>query len=306
MIDNNIIVFNFKKSYSISYNNDYFCCVGGSVNLYDIYTGAHRVSFTDIKQPCYSQFTMDNKLFVKAQGGYYVYDLYTFKLERRIPRPRGVKWGSDKFCLTPDNKYIIDFAEVFPESQLMVINIISGDYTLNDLHGARVAELFYNKSESRYYIASIIGDESNDCVFSEYYCFDYPFDKLQIKKLPFCLDDYAVIDYHNGKFAVVKYNGEIIIYDSVSKTKENFGYDKDMVLHSVKWSESGRYLALTESGSIVIIDITTKSIAKTYEVDYGCFADFYDNDTKLLIGTWEKGYCVDISSLIEQKDRLQI
>ena len=299
MIENKDIIYKFRKSYSISYNKDYFCCVGGSVNLYDINTGEHKVRFNDFKQPCYSQFTSDNRLFVKAQGGYYVYDLCFNKLEKRIPRPRGVKWGSYKFCLTPDNKYIIDFAEVFPNNKLLIIEIETGNYSIHDLYGARASEILYSKSEAKYYIAAVTGDDSYKRFFSAYYCFDYPFDKPEIKELPFCLGYYAVIDYQYGKFAIAKYNGEIIIYDIYKNAEENIRYDNDGVLYSIKWSKNGRYLAIAESTSILIIDMATKSTVKTYDVDYGCFADFYDNDTKLLIGTWEKGYCIDISSLAQ-------
>ena len=241
-----------------------------------------------MKQACFSLFSSDNRLFVKAAGGYFIYNLNTLNLEKRIHCPRGVRWGSYQFTLTPDNKYIIDFAEV-SLNELIIIDVETGKSNLYEIGGGVTSSLFYDEYESNYLISTIIKKDNiitgPDSLCSNYYSFDFRSGKPEIKKIPFSLGYYYSIDYKNKTFALA---GE----------KECIKYIKDGVIHGIRISQNGKYIALAQSEIIQIIDIAAKKVVKTFDVDYGCFADFYDNDTKLLIGTWEKGYCVDISSII--------
>ncbi len=302
MIDKQDIIFEFKKSYSISYNKDFFCCVGGSVNLYDVKTGAHKFRITGLKQACFSLFSSDNRLFVKAAGGYFIYNLNTLYLEKRIHCPRGVRWGSYQFTLTPDNKYIIDFAEVSLNEKLIIIDVETGKSNLYEFGEGVTSSLFYDEYESNYLISTIIKKDNiitgPDSLCSNYYSFDFRSDNPEIKKMPFSLGYYYSIDYKNKTFALAGDKSDITIFDTESNKKECIKYIKDSVIHGIRISQNGKYIALAQSENIQIIDVAAKKVVKTFDVDYGCFADFYDNDTKLIIGMWEKGYCVDISSII--------
>ena len=242
-------------------------------------------------------------MFVKAIGGYFIYNLCTFDLEKRIPRPSGVKRSSYQFTLTPDNNYIIDFAEAFPNEKLLIIDVETGKSHLYDFGSARVSSLFYDNCKSKYYIATRTGDSLYKHFYSLYYSFDSIFDinTFEIQKLPFSYDDYSQITFNHGIFAYAKYNGEIEIFDVDSKIEDILQYVNNGVLYDMKLSQNGRYIAIAQSRMIQIIDITAKQVVKSFDVDSGCFVDFYDNDAKLLIGTWEKGYCVDISSVIKDQ-----
>ncbi len=73
VIDKKEILFTFKKSYHIAHNEKYFCCCGGSANLYDKKTGEHVSRFSDMVQPSVAKFTTDSRLIVKTtQGDYYI------------------------------------------------------------------------------------------------------------------------------------------------------------------------------------------------------------------------------------------
>ncbi|MBO4790880.1 MAG: hypothetical protein J5592_01230 [Clostridia bacterium] len=287
----------FEKSYSISWNNKYFCCVGGErVNLYDTVSIANILRLNGFKQACYSQFTSDNKLIIKAKGGYYIYNMDTGLLVKRIQCPRVIKCGSSEFTLTHNNKFIIDFAEMFPNDKLLVIDVKSEKTALYAFGAGRVPSLFYDDIDSKYYIVARSGDDSSKQLYSLYYSFDSDFelDTITIQQLPYVQGDYSQISYNHGKFAYATYDGDIIIFDTVNNKKDVIKYGKDGVLYHMKLSQNGKLIALAESRRILVLDVTKKRILETFDVNYGCYVDFYDNDTKLLIGTWEKGFCVSI------------
>jgi uncharacterized protein with WD repeat len=300
MIDNKDIVFKFKKSYTISHNKDYFCCVGGSVNLYDVKNGELKVNFNDMKQPNFSDFTCDNRLIIKtAKGYYYIYDITSKTLINKLRPPKGVLGSTTNFAITPDNKFIIDFAYIFPICQLMIMEIETGEYMLYNLNGAKNCRVLFNESESKYYIVMTKSENVDDPAtqYTDFYCFIYPFQELELQKMPvYSKMCFSQIDCNGGKFAIVGYTNVISIYDINAGAEEQLSYDKDGVLYHLKWSKNGRYIILAESRTIHIINVETKIRIKSYDVDYGCFAEFYDSDTKLLIGTWKEGYCININS----------
>ena len=105
MINKSEVLFTFAKSYHISHNQDYFCCVGSKVNLYNI-SGELIFEFKDIKSPNCSQFTSDQSLIVKtSEGRYYIFDLVSLKLIKQIPPPKNVLGSTTIFQITSDNKY---------------------------------------------------------------------------------------------------------------------------------------------------------------------------------------------------------
>ena len=91
MSDKNKVLYAFEKSYHISYSHDFFCCVGSSVNLYDINSGELICKFKDVKHPCCSRFTSNQTLIVKSSvGSYYIYNLVSLSLIKIIPPPQNV------------------------------------------------------------------------------------------------------------------------------------------------------------------------------------------------------------------------
>ena len=135
----------------------------------------------------------------------------------------------------------------------------------------------------------------NERFAASFYSVKYPFVKPEINKLSFCLGKYSQIDYHGNKFASAGFDGIITVYDVSKYETQLIEYEKKGVLYCIRWSNSGRFLAVAETNAIQIIDTVSCKTIRSIDIKYGCYAAFYDNDTKLLIGTWEKGYCIDIS-----------
>ena len=137
-------------------------------------------------------------------------------------------------------------------------------------------------------------------MYTTSYSLPYPFNEVapQLLEVP----DFGCIsylDYCDGKFAFERrVEGEIVIYDIEKNATEQFIFKQRGYTCCLKWSKSGKYIALSQSEQIQIFNAEEKRCIKCYDVEYGCFADFYDNDTKLLIGTWKKGYLVDLEGII--------
>ena len=212
---------------------------------------------------------------------------------------KGDQGSTTSFAITPDNKFIIDFAYTFPFSQLMIMEIETGEYKLYDLDGATTCKLMYDEIISRYYIITNKRIENPETYYVDLYSFEYPYHELELQKTPIPnRKNISNIDYNMGKFAIKGHKNVISIYDMQTGGEEQINCEEYWVIHDLKWSKNGQYIALVESHVVHIFDVSTKIRIKSYDVDYGCFAEFYDSDTKLLIGTWEKGYCIDINSIL--------
>ncbi len=298
MIDKTDIIYTFKTSYHISYNQDYFCCAGSNVDLYDSKDGKLVSTFKDIKHSCYSKFTSDQRLIVKTTTGrYYFYDLESMTLDKIIPPPKNTRGTSNNFQITSDNKYIIDFSYVFPTYSLMIIEIETGTYTFFDLGYARGGDVFQTETESKYYVTAICTKtiDAPEPSVHDFYELSYISGEFELQKLfTQKYNKVSKIDYVSGKFAISNYSGNIRIFGIQKHRQKHLEYTKEGVLYDLKLSKNGQFLALAESRSIHVYDISKKKCIKAYEVDYGCFVDFIDNDTKLLIGTWKKGYCISL------------
>ena len=296
MIDKNKIVYTFKKSFHISYNQDYFCCVGSEVNLYNINNGELVATFKDIKHPSFSKFTSNQNLVVKSTtGSYHIYDLLSMELIKIIPPPKKVLGSTTDFQLTSDNKYIIDFSYVFPTNELMVIEIETGECTFFNLGYSRRGYIFSTEIDSKYYVVSVCAEtiHAPDVSIREFYELIYTSDKFELKKI--YLDSYSklsTVDYCFNKFVVADYSNKIKIFNIHKNFHDEIEYSKAGVLYDLKISKNGQFLALVESRNIYVYDLNKKECIRNYEVEYGCFVDFFDNDTKLLIGTWKKWYCI--------------
>lgn len=298
MIDKTNVLYKFEKSYHISYNQDYFSCVGSKVNLYRFHNGEFVTKFKDIQYPHDSKFTSDQRLVVKAPTGrYHVYNLLSMELMKKIPPPKKVRESITYFLITSDNKYIIDFSYVFPTHELMTMEVETGKYTLFPLGYARHALVFPTEVESKYYVVTLCAEtiHAPDVSIRDFYELTYTSGQFKLQKL--FSDDLSKIseaDYRANKFAFADYSNKIKLFDVQKNVQDELEYSENGVLYDLKLSKNGRLLALAESHNIFVYDLNSKECIRNYPVEYGCFVDFLDDDTKLLIGTWEKGYCVSL------------
>ena len=296
MIEKKDIIFKFGKSYTISSNEEYFCCVGGSVNLYNKADGLLKGTIRGLSHPNYSEFLKNERLIIKnTTGHYFIYDLSTLEQIKKFKAIKPSQPQDTKFIVMPDNKYLIDFAYFFPERKLFILDIDSGDCFFPDLGQEKGCSAFYNIEESQIYISTNSYTEVPETFHTTFYSLQYPFGeaKLQLLDIP----DFGYInhlDYCDGKFAFERM-GKIVIYDIKKNQTEQIDFKQDGYLCHLRWSNNGKYIVLAQSEAIKVFDIERKCCIKTYCVKYGYFADFYDNDTKLLIGTWQNGYLINFN-----------
>ena len=295
------ILHQFGISYDISHNEKYISCVGRSVNLYDVHTGVRKASFRDMRHPNYSAFTGDNRLVVKFATGYYaIYDLASMELIQKIKPPKGVHGADSNFMITPDDRYIISFVEIFPYSQLALIEIETGIYQVFDLNGAATCMIFSGKSFGEYYVAGYWrSKDGGTCPrgSTRVLSFCYPFEKLELHQV-LQTDSCASVSKFSfvpKRFAFAGDSDTVYICDGDLDGAIRMRYDRDGVLYHLELSENGEYLALATSFKVYIYHVATQKCVKTFDVDDACYASFYDNDTKLFIGTWNEGYLIDLA-----------
>lgn len=300
MMEKKRIRYRFHVSYHISHNENYICCVGRSVNLYDIHTGERKACFRDMRHPNYSAFTGDNRLVVKFATGYYaIYDLASMELIQKIEPPKGVHGADSNFMITPDDKYIISFVEIFPYSQLALIEMETGIYHVFDLNRAATCMILSGKSSGEYYVAGYWrakdgGTDSRGSTRVLSFC--YPFEKLelhQVSETDLCAS-VSKLSFVSERFAFAGVSDIVYICDGDLDGAIRMRYDRDGVLYHLELSGSGAYLVLATSFKVYVYHVATQKCVKTFDVDDACYASFYDNDTKLFIGTWHAGYLIDL------------
>lgn len=297
MIDKTKILYTFGKSYDISYNQNYFCCVGINVNIYNLSNGELKTKIDNIRHPICSRFTFAKNLIVKtALGDYYIYDLDAMKLIKKITVPHKFD-STTEFIITSDSRYIIDFYYNFPHLSLMFIEIDTGKYNIIEIGDSRKCHVFSTEFENTYYVVSscVKSKDSPQTKFQELYELTYNCRGFELKKMNTCnLGKISTVDYNSKKFVFADYGNKIMILDIQGEITDKFEYSKTGIIYDLKLSNNGRYIAIAESQNVYVYDLNSKQCIYNYEVDYGCFVDFFDNDTKLLIGMWNKGYCVSL------------
>ncbi len=288
-------IFTFDKCYHISHNQDYFCCVGTKVNLYDFKTGELVCKFKDIKQPNYSKFTSDGRLIVKTTSGkYYLYDIGRMVLVKTLSSPLNVKSSTTEFQVTSDNKYIIDFSYVFPTCKLLIVEIETGIQSFFDLGYARNGLVFSTEFGSKYYVIVNCAEtiDASDVSVVDLYELSYRSGEFLLQKMFENKNSkFSVADYHSNAFVVADYSNKIRLFDIQKNFLNDLEYPKEGVLYDLKFSSNGQLVALIESGNVYVYDILNKECIFSHQIEYGCFVDFLD-DSKLLVGTWEKGFCL--------------
>lgn len=298
------IVFKLKKSYHISHNAKYICCLGKNVNIYDATSGEATGSIKSIKYLSFSRFLSEEKLIVKTgEGIYYICDLENKEIVKKIHSPRNAHPTTSEFAITPDKKYIVDFVEVSGKAKLMFVQIETGEKVLYDFADARRCRLFYDDSKKMFYIAAFKVTDFKEG-FWDFYTMEcspptFTLEKIEIGKIgePYDinLNTGDVVSLKNIiKSSILYSTCEIIIYNMYTKKKESFVCENCGVTHELKFSSDGKYLVLVQSERVSVFDVSKKELIKSFELDYACFADFTD-DGKLFVGTWEKGYLLNVS-----------
>ena len=299
MNDRNVL-FTFDKSYHIAYDQEYFCCSGSSAVLYNRENGDLVAKLNGVKQPSCSVFTSDRRLVIKTTKGFYhVIDLDSKQQIKKIPPPKGVLGSVTEFRLTSDNRYIIDFACIFPSFKLMAVEIDTGNYTFFDIGFARTGCILSTEDENRYFVVTDCADteDAEDVCRRDFFELLYSNGSYTLKKAFTGECGYLThVDYGGGRFVSVTKDKIIETFDGEGSLLGDLEFSSAGVLYDMKISQSGRFVAIVHSDDVCVYDLDSKCCVDRFDVDYGCFADFID-DTKLLIGTWKKGYCVSLAGI---------
>ena len=152
-----------------------------------------------------------------------------------------------------------------------------------------------------FYIITFSCPKSNEITGPiDCYPIQYPFRTIKLRKESIIYRDLSHICFSCGNFYISGCNDKISVVNAHTKKDSFVRYEKNGPVTYLNCSKSGEYIVVVESNVINVIAVGSNNCFQSFEVEHGCFADFYDHDSKLLIGTWERGYCVDLGIIKSQ------
>ena len=295
MISKDDIIFKFRKSYEMTYNDKYFCTVGGQTCIYDIESGKLLHSITGIKYASHIRFLDSDRLLIKNTiGEYRLFDVSKgAELLWKLPTLNRKDTQDSNFILSPDNKYMLDFILDFPFTKMAIIDIQTGKSEYIDFGNGKSSFAFYNESNQLFYIIVNHASQDGESPKVKLYTLKYPFDNNGPK---------YVKTICNHFIRAVDLKDQAVIYDhykSPHYQKLDTGEDR-IILEEYGHS---RHLSLSKDGKLagmviskedatkeaVIYDLEQDKVIKKYEVEYGCYIDFY-KENQILLGSWKNGY----------------
>jgi 6-phosphogluconolactonase (cycloisomerase 2 family) len=297
--------FQFSASYCIKKSPDgkYFATIGGSVVLWDAGSGKKIISFSQIKNPDYLSFSHAGRMLAvkNTSGKIALFDLesmcHLFSLQPTKSEGCGL-------CFTPDDRYVVsadwegtvyavDVAQksavILKKGPLMYHSLeFKGDRMI--FHGTRYVR---NRSHSFFEFRVYPFDEALTTAIES---------KTEFDTVTFTADCGKCAAADNYKKAVLIMDQTLTHTFNVITTHS--GKRKKARIEYAAWSPDRKRLALigqySDHHAIQVIDMETLIVIASYELPYACYAEFTDDGTQLLIGTWQKGYCIDVDELQQE------
>ena len=287
------IIHKYGVLYRAMIKDDYTYVMGKDVKVYRSKTGDLIASLKDLRHPgCLSPIG-DHSLLVKNTSGLYcLYDTQSFTLQHKFRKPPSRDPQDSDFVFSRDGENIIDIFNNFPRQYLMQIHIKTGVYQIKELHGIVCPRLFFDEKNKHYVmVSSTIKDSlyEQHLVISIFSGFDGEINEIARIYSPYNHS----IDYKRGVLVYTE-SERICMYDTMTKKTSFFTFSVKGLVSCVRLSQNDKYIVLTQKNRVQVYEVHTGLCLKKYDIEYGCFADFCDNDTKLFIGTWEKGYLISL------------
>lgn len=294
------LLFKFGKAYDLVCSESLICAIESKVELYDKHTGELVATLSDLMHPSCAVFTKDNHLIVKNTfGKYYIYNLENFTLEKKISINNYNHSQDDGFVMLENDRYILSTAYKFPDTSLLLYDLSTDEYTL--LEWTNISFPVFIKTEQGKIYA--VGNNTNVVPRQIDYFDILLFDLTSIvhnRKIPEPI--LIGTGYRAGKCdifnntLIMDLDRQILIYDLMTNSGETFTYlSKCEGVKCLEISENGKYFATAQSSEVFIFSVEEKRVLERLDTDMCYSLKFIDNDTKLLIGSWKKSYCISQS-----------
>ena len=298
---NKEILFKFGKAHEIVCSDTLICAIDGNVRLYDKQTGELIVTLSDLKYPSHAAFTKDNRLIVKNTfGKYCIYNLSNFTLEKKISIKNYGYAQDSEFLMVENDRYILGTVYRFPDELLLIYDIYTDETILIDWPDVRVPRFIRNKQGKIY---ALVGFPKK---FPPYESIVMLYDLSSVVTTKTIPEPILIADgeYKAGycdikdNMIIMDFDRQIMIYDLLTNSGEIFTYlSKCEGVKCLEISEDGKYFAVAQSSEVFIFSVENKKIVERLETDMCYSLKFIDNDTKLLIGSWKRSYCINITSI---------
>lgn len=273
-------------AYHMEADERYIGIAGRKVIIYDRRKNK-TISLVGFFHPGYVFPLNNDTVFVKAmESDYKLYRIATD--EYQIILPRNHKLQSSEICpiITPDQKYFIDIDYLYssPQKKIMV-GELTEPYRVTYLDFNRegqIGALRYNKIKSEFVIAENVPEDV--CLHT----YSYPgFEKQETYHIKAKTMVQGVAWDEKGEYQIMYGEPGGIVLANENEVVRVFKYEGSM--HWITISPSNKYFGAVFRGKTIIFDMISGEAVKEYDLEYNHSVNFCDDDTGLLLGTWEKG-----------------
>lgn len=281
-------IIKFKKAYRILYNDKYFCCLNNTADIYDK-EGNFLRKTKGLENPNYGEFYDNDKLIIKNTSGMFrIFNVETLDEIKKI-KSIDKKAGHDsKFLLLPD-KTLIDIIYSHATEKIYQIDLNTKDYCVFEENRYKFRKLFYINNDI-YAILTIPKDGYNSptWVYKVIVCDS----NLQLEPIIKVCDNMCNYCDMNTNNILYTLHGSVNVFNL--KTFSSKSINESLQCRYIKLSEDGKLFVFVKPDEVKIYAVDTLECIKKIKTQYANFAEFYDKDSKLLIGTWEDGYLLDL------------
>lgn len=287
-------IYEFGMAYSMSHNEDFFCSLGESVEIYSRQSGKLEHRFSDLNYPNHSKFLTQNQLIVKSCSGYYqLYDLNTWEKTKRISIPNCKEAQDDPFLITPDEKFLIGSIFSFPPKKLAAYDFSAQkwiDLNFIDIRISGRGILFYDSFLKK--IIFVYSDESK--IKEMVALIPYPFTGEYQFCTFYCSHGILSCDYCQQKLAINDFFSLTIIDVLTGDTIYSIP-KPSLTSGAVSWSPTGRFLAFIESSHTIELYRTSNwNCISKFEEPGVQSIQFVDDDYHILVSKQRKSYYAEI------------
>lgn len=304
MLQMNLIK-NLKTSFEIRISHDFRWLCHNTNNktiVYDMNTWEEVVVLNKPTNPSRIKFSgNDEYLIIKnTNGGIWVYKTGDFQLLNILKSKKSYKLIDQGFAFTQDNKMILDIMETKLGNQIVTLNIDSGEKRiLTSFKNSLISYNHYSTKEKFHlFNLNFVNDQTG---YREYKLIKVnepvTVQSIQVISNQEILQWDQVIFNSLADTYILVNDYEIAIVDSdfkfvlkkvtlvETKDQDDTGHFEHMNL-----SNNGKFIVLTYSKKIFILDFGDLKTIAIEKFSYACFAEFSKDDNYLLIGTWDNSY----------------
>lgn len=303
---------------AVSNNCKYLCHVTEKKTIvYNFISKIKHIEIANPKNPSFVKFSHDDDyLLVKSTNGTFcIYETNNFELINSFQSKNAFKISEGKVNFSISNSKIFGIAETKLGEQIVSFNLETDQSEVLTNFENSITQIKYNQFVNLQKFHLITYSYVNQADYRENKIVKLSENSNNVTLEMLDNEDLKIWDfviYNNiDQEYIFVVDNKIIIMDSMLRisVKQNTfinkaDYEFVGYFQHVNLSNDGKYIVLTFSNSVFLIDSINLNVIAFEWIPNACFAEFSNGDQYLLIGTWENGYILEykISSDAKKSD----